>query len=175
MVFFLQMSGFPGSGKSTLSRLIGQETKAVIIDHDVVKTAMLESLGDGVLDSRRVGGIAYDIEWALIDFHLSEAHSVILDSPCLYHRMLVKGAELTKKYNVDYKYIECVIDDLDELDRRLKTRRRMMSQIRQVPDQEDFKSALSRSQRPTDVKWIRVDTSQPIQDYIQEVMAYVNS
>lgn len=35
------MSGFPGSGKSTLARQIAKLTGAVIIDHDIVKSALL--------------------------------------------------------------------------------------------------------------------------------------
>jgi adenylate kinase family enzyme len=42
-MFFLQMSGFPGSGKSTLSREIARRLDAVIVDYDVPKTALLES------------------------------------------------------------------------------------------------------------------------------------
>jgi predicted kinase len=34
------MSGFPGSGKSTLAKQIAKRTNAVIIDHDVVKSAL---------------------------------------------------------------------------------------------------------------------------------------
>ncbi|GIP29112.1 hypothetical protein J23TS9_42420 [Paenibacillus sp. J23TS9] len=45
-MLFLQMSGFPGSGKSTLAREIAKFTKAVIIDHDIVKTGLLEGLID---------------------------------------------------------------------------------------------------------------------------------
>ena len=43
-MFFLQMSGFTGSGKSTLARQISKITGAVIIDHDIVKSALLKSL-----------------------------------------------------------------------------------------------------------------------------------
>ncbi len=46
-MFFVQMSGHPGSGKSTLARQIGKRTGAVIIDHDIVKSALLNSI-DGV-------------------------------------------------------------------------------------------------------------------------------
>lgn len=38
------MSGFPGSGKSTVSKYIAKLTGAVIIDHDVLKSALLKSL-----------------------------------------------------------------------------------------------------------------------------------
>ena len=43
-MFFVQMSGFPGSGKSTLARKIAKRTGGVIIDHDIVKSALLLSL-----------------------------------------------------------------------------------------------------------------------------------
>ncbi len=36
-LFFLQMSGFPGSGKSTVSKYIAKLTGAVIVEHDVLK------------------------------------------------------------------------------------------------------------------------------------------
>ncbi len=70
-MFFLQMSGLPGSGKSTLSRQIAKNTGAVVIDHDIVKTALLESLEIRQIETEAAGGISYEIEWVLIDFHLS--------------------------------------------------------------------------------------------------------
>ena len=93
-MFFLQMSGYPGSGKSTLARVISQQTGAVVIDHDIVKTALLESL-DSEMDAKVAGKIAYHIDWSLVDFHLSQGQSVILDSPCLYAEMLEKGTALS--------------------------------------------------------------------------------
>lgn len=47
-MFFLQMSGFPGSGKSTLARFVAQHTGAVVIDHDIVKTALMEAMNESV-------------------------------------------------------------------------------------------------------------------------------
>lgn len=56
-VFFLQMSGFPGSGKSTLSKYIAKLTGAVIVDHDVVKSALLKSLKAKVLNQQWLGDL----------------------------------------------------------------------------------------------------------------------
>lgn len=84
------MSGFPGSGKSTLSKYIAKLTGAVIVDHDVVKSALLKSLKAKGVEPTVVGGVSYDIEWKLIGFLLEQEHSVILDSPCLYEGMLEK-------------------------------------------------------------------------------------
>jgi len=123
------MSGFPGSGKSTLARRIAKETGAVIIDHDIVKTALLKSLESNSVESIVAGKISYDIEWAMIDFHLSQGYSTILDSPCFYDEMVDRGISLSVKHNSSYKYVECYLKDINEIQSRLKKRRRMISQI----------------------------------------------
>ncbi|KFN02041.1 AAA domain protein [Bacillus clarus] len=89
-MFFLQMSGFPGAGKSTVSKYIAKLTGAVIVDHDIVKSVLLKSLAVKGIESTTVCGVSYDIEWALIDSYLEQGHSVILDSPCLYDGMVGK-------------------------------------------------------------------------------------
>ncbi|MDB5084053.1 MAG: hypothetical protein JWN30_939 [Bacilli bacterium] len=173
-MFFLQMSGFPGSRKSTLARQIAKSTKAIVIDHDVVKTALLESL-DNDMDPKRVGGVSYNIEWSLIEFYLSQEHNVILDSPCLYEELVNRGTSLAEKYTAKYKYVECVLDDIHELNNRLKNRKRMISQIGPVdiPEQR-FQEVISRSKKPAHFDCMKVDTSQPIDDYIGEVLLYIN-
>ena len=42
-MFLLQMAGYPGSGKSTLSRKIAKGTGAIVIDRDIIKTSMINS------------------------------------------------------------------------------------------------------------------------------------
>lgn len=172
-MYFCQMSGFPGSGKSTLARLISKNTGAIVIDHDIVKTALLESIDDNI-DAKIAGKVSYHIEWSLIDFHLSQGQSVILDSPCLYIEGVEKGSSLTKKHNAKYKYVECYLNDMDEINYRLKNRIRMISQIQQITSKEGFKNAVDNSKRPPNVKCFIADTSQPIDNYIIEVIKYIN-
>ncbi|MEH7456128.1 AAA family ATPase [Bacillus sp. JJ1127] len=172
-MFFLQMAGFPGSGKSTLSRCIAKNTGAIVIDHDIVKTALLESFETNQIETNRTGGISYDVEWALIDFHLSLGHSVILDSPCLYTEMVEKGEMLSKKHRVTYKYVECYLDNMKEINNRLKIRERMISQIEKVESEEGFKKWLDGSKRPSDFTYLIVDSGQPLEDYVDEVMTYI--
>ncbi|MFD1677633.1 AAA family ATPase [Alicyclobacillus fodiniaquatilis] len=174
-MFLLQMSGFPGSGKSTLAKWIAQSTNAVVIDHDVVKTALLASL-DSDMDPNRVGGIAYSVEWSLIDFHLSQGHHVVHDSPCLYDELVDKGTALAKKHTAKYKYVECVLENVHEVNKRLTSRQRMVSQIHSIDlPQERFKEVLNRSKKPDDVECLRVDTSQPIDEYIGDVLLYLHN
>lgn len=130
-MFFLQMSGFPGSGKSTLARQISQATGAVIVDHDISKTAILKSLSSqgNTMEGKTIGQLSYDVDWSLVDFYLSNGHSVIMDSPCLYSNLLETGLELSRKHKKRYKYVECYIEDIEIIRNRLKNRERFLSQI----------------------------------------------
>lgn len=171
--FFLQMAGFPGSGKSTLSRKIAQAIHSVIIDHDIVKSALLESLDDLPIDSRKAGSVSYHIEWALIDFHLSQGHSVIFDSPCFYSEMVEKGVALANKNGAKYKYIECYLNDVEEIKRRLKSRTRMVSQIQTVDSEEGFYQAINQSKKPDSNHYLIIDSSQPLENHINKVLEYI--
>ncbi len=51
-MFFLQMSGYPGSGKSTLAKEISKNTGAVVVDHDVVKSALMNSMEKPILTQK---------------------------------------------------------------------------------------------------------------------------
>ncbi|MCY9545667.1 AAA family ATPase [Lysinibacillus xylanilyticus] len=174
-MFFVQMSGFPGSGKSTLSREIAKKTGCIIIDHDIVKSALLNSIDEVSIDGKLAGKISYNIDWSLVEFHLSQGHSVILDSPCLYEELIDKGTKLSVKYNVRYKYIECYLDDFKEINYRLKNRERMISQIAEVKSETAFIHTLQNSKKPSNYRCITVNTRQPLENYIQEVMDYINN
>jgi len=173
-LFFLQMSGFPGSGKSTVSKYIAKLTGAVIVDHDILKSALLHSLEMKGVESTIVGGVSYDMEWALIDSYLEQGHSVILDSPCLYEGMVEKGIKLSNKHGVKYKYIECYLNDMEEINNRLQTRKRMVSQIGKVDSEVAFKKWLDGSKRPSNTEYLIVDSDKPLERYAQRMMDYMS-
>ena len=172
-LFFLQMSGFPGSGKSTLAQAISKEFKAIIVDHDIVKSALLESMAEHHLDLSASGNIGYSIDWALADFYLSQGFPVILDSPCLYSEMIEKGQALSKQYNVKYKYVECIARDMHVVNKRLKKRDNMISQITAVSSEEGFYYTIENSAKPQDTAILQVNTLQRPEEYIEEVINYM--
>lgn len=173
-MFFVQMSGFPGSGKSTLAREIAKRTGAVVVDHDIVKSALLQASTHTSMDSKSAGPIAYQIDWSLIESLLSQGQSVIFDSPCLYEEMVEKGTYLADKYSIAYKYVECYLDDRNEINFRLKNRERMISQIQEISSEEAFQYTIKNSKKPVNLRCLVVDTSQPLESYVQTVIQYIH-
>ena len=57
----IQMSGAPGSGKSTLATLLAQSMSGIVINHDVIKSFILEN---GILFEKSAK-MAYDFQWTL--------------------------------------------------------------------------------------------------------------
>lgn len=172
-MFFLQMAGFPGSGKSTLAQQIARRTGAVVVDHDVVKSALMESMEMHAVDIRTMGKISYEIDWSLIDFHLSLGHAVIFDSPCLYAEMLGKGMRLAEQYGVKYKYVECYLNNFQKINERLKKRNRKISQIQEVLSEKVFSVAVDSSEKPLNVEHLIIDSGNPLNSYIDEVLEYI--
>ncbi|MER2006966.1 MAG: AAA family ATPase [Psychrobacillus sp.] len=174
-MFFLQMSGFPGSGKSTLARQIARRTGAVIVDHDIVKTALLNSTNKHEVKLEMEGPITYDIDWALIEHYLSLGHEVIYDCPCLYEEMITNGTMLAEKYKVNYKYVECYLNNIQVINDRLQNRERKKSQIQQVSSEKEFLKTVNGSKKPPNHKYLLVDSSQQLESYLEDVMHYLNS
>ncbi|OBT69529.1 hypothetical protein VE03_01059 [Pseudogymnoascus sp. 23342-1-I1] len=121
---FIQMSGAPGSGKSTIARLLGQSIGGVVIDHDVLRSTLLES----DLQLGPAAKHAYQLQWALAQDVMKQGLSVIIDSTCNFQVVLDRGSELAKQQGYHYWYVECQVQDVDLLDRRLRSRDSMTSQ-----------------------------------------------
>jgi predicted kinase len=122
----VQMSGAPGSGKTTTAKLLAKAIDAVIIDHDLLKTFFL----DVDVAFGQSGKLAYRFQWVLAEEMIKQGRNVIVDSTCNYEDTLNSGITLAQKYNCNYKYIECrvKVDDIDLLDQRLRSRTPLRSQ-----------------------------------------------
>ena len=122
----IQMSGAPGSGKSTLARLLRPSLNATIIDHDVLRSSLLES---DIIPFDQAAKQAYQLQWALAqDLMKQNISSVIIDSTCNYAETLNQGTSLAAKNGYVYYYIECRADSIDLLDERMRARQPMTSQ-----------------------------------------------
>ena len=174
-MFLLQMSGVPGSGKSTLAKSISEYIDVVIINTDIVKSAILDIVDD--IDFKYAGKVTYNIAYALARDYLQQGKNVILDSPCLYNEGLQTGISLAKECNAQYKYIECFLEDLDEIDKRLRQRESYASQIKALSSDkssiEGMRRAIYAAKRPEETAYLVVDTLKPLEEYIEEVIEYI--
>lgn len=123
---FIQMSGPPGSGKTTTANLLAQKINAYAIPHDTIKSTLLEQ-GVPFDQSSKV---AYAMDWALADEAMKLRRNVILDSTCNYTETLNQGQKLAQKHGYSYWYIEIRTDmhHLGLLDERLKRRAPLRAQ-----------------------------------------------
>jgi predicted kinase len=120
----IQMSGAPGSGKSTLASLLSRDLNGIVVDHDLIRSFFLSSS----IPFTQSAQLSYRFQWILAEDMLKQQRSVIIDSTCNYDETLDQGMALAEKFGVEYKYVECRVDDVDVLDRRLKGRVPMRSQ-----------------------------------------------
>lgn len=98
---------------------------------------------------------------------IKQGRSVIIDSTCNYDEVLNQGTALARQYGYSYKYIECRVDDIDMLDRRLRDRVSLRGRRTGVnhppPDIGDARH--SEDYRPLFKKWIE-DPCRPATDAI---------
>ena len=120
----IQMSSAPGSGKSTVANLLAQSIDGVVINHDLIKSFFLEV--DISFDQS--AKLTYRFDWILAEDMIKQGRNVIIDSTCNYNEVLDQGTALARQYGYDYRYVECRVDDVDLLHRRLCNRVSLRSQ-----------------------------------------------
>ncbi|KAI0457683.1 P-loop containing nucleoside triphosphate hydrolase protein [Xylaria acuta] len=185
--FLIQMSGPPGSGKSTLARLLARSVNGVVINHDLIKALFLE-FNLSFQDSSK---LTYRLDWALAEDMIQQGRSVVIDSVCNYEEVLDRGTALAAKYGYTYRYVECRLEDLELLDRRLHDRIPLRSQrtgVNEPPPDSPSNStgatvdgaALFRKwmnpRRPEDAAvLITVDSTRPPEECLEAIMKRLGS
>jgi predicted kinase len=177
----IQMSGAPGAGKSTIAAELSRRHGMVSIDYDIVKSELLAE-GSQFLNAART---AYRVVTSLAESFLRQGHSVIIDSPCFYQELLDSGESIARRQNARYLYIECRLDDLDEIDRRLTGRTPLRSQRSSVagapsddrrepalPGRELFATWIQGMRRPA-TDFLVLDTSRDVATCMRDVETFL--
>lgn len=174
--FLIQMSGYPGAGKSTVAANLSRRIPALVVDHDVIKSGILESGCDWGLASK----LTYGVGKAMAEYYLQNGHSVLLDSACFYPEIIISGKALAEKYNAEYWYVECKVDDNGALENRLQMRvshRSQRTSMNQLPSDAgenvvkgDARALFSKEPARPDQNYIVVDSSSTEETVLDEVM-----
>jgi len=179
-MFLLQMSGVPGSGKSTVAAHVVAAHGAVAVDYDVIKSAVLDA-GFELDDSTKA---AYEVMYALARQALTQGRPVVMDSPCFWPRILTEGMEIARAYGATYRYVECQVRDLKLVDERLSQRPRLRSHRRGVDlppvdlgddlvdGEQFFRDGMDRVQRPVG-NYLQLDMHRPLAEVLPQVDAYL--
>ncbi|HXK33694.1 MAG TPA: AAA family ATPase [Dehalococcoidia bacterium] len=161
----VQMHGEPGSGKSALARAIAPRIGAVVLDKDVIKSALLRA----GIEASLAGGAAYEVYFEMARSLVELGHSVVLDNPVFWPRVEERWLELSRAAGCRPILIECVCGDRDELRRRLTTRDGMASQPREPLDLLRHPGAAATAFEPR----LTLDTTRPLDSIAEQAMAYI--
>ncbi len=162
----VQMHGEPGSGKSTVARAIAPHIGAVVLDKDVIKAALLRS---GIEEAAAAPG-AYEVYFALARSIVRLGHSLILDNPVYWPRVLEQWQEISAASGSPALMMHCVCDDAAELRRRLVTREALESQPREPLDLRRYPGTIEVA-----CDRLVLDTTRPLDDILAEALAYIEA
>lgn len=162
----VQMHGLPGSGKSALASAVAPEIGAVVLDKDVIKSALLRT---GMEDAA-AGGAAYEVFFEMAADVLRQGHSVVLDSPAFWPQIVEKGQRVARDAGAPYFMLECVCGDERELRRRLTVRDGMASQPRQPLDMSKYPDMMEPS-----CERLSLDTTRPLDGLVSQALSYLES
>lgn len=81
---FIHMSGAPSSSKSMIARLLRHSIGGVVIDHDVLRSNML----DLKIPFEEAAKLAYGLQWKLARNLMEQGLSIIIDSTCNFQEVL---------------------------------------------------------------------------------------
>ena len=122
MSVVIQMHGHPGSGKSALARALGAAFRAVVIDKDVIASALIRA-GTAWGEA---GAPAYEVMNAQAERFLADGHAVVMDSPCFWPAIEKNTRRMAAEAGVPWVMIETSCPDYLR-DLRLAARVRLES------------------------------------------------
>jgi predicted kinase len=161
----VQMHGEPGSGKSTLARALAPRIDAVVLDKDIIKSAILRAGADEQL----AAPAAYEVYFELAEDLVRQGRSIILDNPVFWPRVEERWLALSAAASCPPLLIECICPDRDELVRRLATRNGRESNPKEPLDLLRHPGAVETRFQPR----LTLDTRRALDAIADEAAAYV--
>ena len=160
---FIVMRGFPGTGKSTIARMLAAALHAPLIDRDIIRQTAVHVFGE----LPQVGQFSYELMFALTREQLSLGLSVVVDNPLTYRTTYEQCKELALAYQTPMLVVHCLCPP-EVQKRRLEGRRGNVSAF-QITSWEEWEQWKPRFEDYDD-GGCTIDTSNPMDDSLAKVM-----
>lgn len=113
----VEFAGLPGTGKSTLARLVSEELGAVLLRIDEIESAMWRTI-----EPAATGVAAYWVAHDLAVSHLRRGMAVVLDAVSPVEEARTGWRVAAQETGARHLVVETVLPDEDEHRRRVETR-----------------------------------------------------
>jgi len=163
----VEFGGLPGTGKSTLARLLATDTKAVWLRIDEIEGAMRRN----GLTPEQTGVAAYSVAHDIAASHLRRGLTVIADAVNPVAEARDGWRDLAAALGVDHAVIETTCSDRAEHRRRVETR---ISDLPGwvYPTWAQVHQMMNEYQPRTDDRLV-LDTTRPVALSYQELTAHL--
>jgi len=160
------MAGYPGTGKSTLARAIGQALGWPVIDKDVIVTSLL----DNGMAEELAQPASYRVMFELgLDLLRSQRRSVILDSPAGLPVSVEEASRVASEAAATLVCILCLADR-DTRNHRVANRNALRSQpVRESQTHGDAREKYGHLPEGT----LLVDTTSPLDECLRIALAHI--
>jgi predicted kinase len=157
-------AGLPGAGKTSLARAVARELRAVYLDKDTLRDAVLTLGRDLKLEqaAELARPLAYALLVDLARDNLSLGLSVVLDSPARYSAYREQVEQLARNQKADLKLIECICTDESQLRERIERR----------GGWESYQQDIATFERLTGSRLV-VDTAEAVMINVRKVLTYL--
>ena len=164
---FIVMRGYPGTGKSTIARLLAAALHAPLIDRDIIRQMAVDLFGA----LPQVGQFSYELMFALAREQLRLGLSVVADTPLTYRTTYDQCKELAQSFHTPMLVVHCQCPP-EVQKRRLEGRIGNVSEF-QITSWKEWEQWKPRFEEYEDGGCV-IDTSNPMDDSLARVMRCIH-